>query len=139
MKYLITILIIFIFFTSCSPLETARLTGIGLKPFKTKGEIYSQTFEKDLIACYRETEEIIKDFEALFYRGSLEKGFMVTMGYNQIFPAASYSTEVALFFTWINENKTKIEISSLNHNLSEFISEKIFEKLARASQSKADN
>ncbi len=129
MKYLITILIIFIFLTSCSPLETARLTGIGLRPFKTKGKVYSQTFEKDLVTCYKKTEKIIKSFEALLYRGSPKKGFIVSMGYNEIFPAASYSTEVALFFTGVDENKTKIEISSLNHNLSEFISQKIFEEL----------
>lgn len=129
MKYLITIFIIPLLLTSCSPLETARLAGMSLKTFKTKGKVSSQTFEKDKATCYKQAEKIIKDLEAILYRGSLKKEFIVSMGYNQIFPAASYSTEVALFFQEIDKNKTKIQISSLNHNLSEFISEKIFNEL----------
>lgn len=139
MKYLIIIFVITFSFASCSPLETARLTGMSLKPFKTKGKIYSQTFEKDLSTCYKETEKIIKSFEALLYRGSLKKGFIVSMGYNQIFPSASYSTEVALFFTGVDKNKTKIQISSLNHNLSEFISEKIFQELKNPNLPESNN
>ncbi|MFO8053487.1 MAG: hypothetical protein R6U54_05985 [Candidatus Omnitrophota bacterium] len=128
-KYVIFSILLLSSFLGCSPYETARLTGLGIKPFKTKGDIYSQTFEKDLTTCYKEAEKIIENFEALLYRGSLKEGFIVSLGYNQIFPSASYATEVALFFNKIDENKTKIQISSLNHNLSEFISEKIFQEL----------
>jgi hypothetical protein len=116
-------------FLGCFPYETARLAGIGIKPFKTKGKIYSQNFEKDITKCYRQVEDIIKELGANLYRGSSRKRFIVSFGYSEVFPSANHSTEVAIFFNWLDENKTEVEVSSLNHKLSDFISKKIFQKL----------
>ncbi|MCF7871152.1 MAG: hypothetical protein K9L95_03295 [Candidatus Omnitrophica bacterium] len=130
MKYIILVIFLSLSFSGCFPYETARLAGIGVRPFKTKGKIYSQNFEKDIADCYHKVEKIIKGLEAIPYRGSLNKGFIISFGYTNVFPSANHSTEVAVFFNWLNENKTKVEVSSLNYNLAKFISEKIFQKLA---------
>ncbi|MCF7893631.1 MAG: hypothetical protein K9L84_01015 [Candidatus Omnitrophica bacterium] len=129
MKYIIFFIFIFSSFLGCSPIETARLTGIGIKPFKTKGKIYSQNFKKDIIKCYHQTKGIIEELGAILYRGSSKESFIVSFGYSKIFPSASHSTEVAIFFNWLDKDKTEVKVSSLNYNLAKFISEKIFEKL----------
>lgn len=130
MKYIIFFIFVLSSFLGCFPYETARLAGIGVKPFKTKGKIYSQNFEKDIIKCYHQVEGIIKELGANLYRGSSRKSFIVSFGYSEVFPSANHSTEVAIFFNWLDENKTEVEVSSLNHKLSDFISKKIFQKLA---------
>lgn len=129
MKYAILVIFLSLSFSGCFPHETARLMGVGVKPFKVKGKVYSQNFEEDIFDCYYQIKEIIKGSEAIIYRGSPNKGFIISFGYTDIFPSASHSTEVAVFFNWLDENKTEIEVSSLNHNLAKFISEKIFKKL----------
>lgn len=130
MKYIILLVYLFFFILGCSPYETARLTGIGVRPFKTKGEIYSQNINKSIIDCYHQVENFIEELGAVSYRGSSSKGFLVSFGYNKILPSASYSTEVAIFFSWLDENVTKVEVSSLNYNLSKLVSDKIFQELA---------
>ncbi|MCF7870081.1 MAG: hypothetical protein K9M01_03075 [Candidatus Omnitrophica bacterium] len=131
MKYIIFSICLFFFSFGCSPYEAARLTGIGVRPFRTKGEIYSQDFKKNIIDCYYQVEEIIEKLEAIPYRGSSNKGFLVSFGYNKIFPSASHSTEVIIFFNWLDANITKVKVSSLNYTLSKFVSEKIFQELAK--------
>lgn len=131
MKYIILLVYLSFFILGCSPYETARLAGIGTKPFKTKGEIYSQNINKGLIDCYYQVEDFIEELGAISYRGSSSKGFLVSFGYEKILPSASHSTEVAIFFSWLDENVTKVEVSSLNYNLSKLISDKIFQELAK--------
>ncbi len=130
-KYIIFLISLLFFVSGCSPYEIARLTGIGVKPFRTKGKIYSQDFNKTIIDCYHQVEGFIEKLEAISYRGSPSKGFLVSFGYNKALPSVSHSTEVAIFFNWLDENKTKIEVSSLNYDLSKFVSEKIFQELAK--------
>ncbi|MCF7874937.1 MAG: hypothetical protein K9L87_03420 [Candidatus Omnitrophica bacterium] len=129
MKYIIFFIFVLSSFLGCFPYETARLAGIGVKPFKTKGKIYSQNFKKDIIKCYHQTEEIIKELGANLYRGSSRKSFIVSFGYSEVFPSANHSTEVAIFFNWLDVNKTEVQISSLNYNLAKFVSKKIFSSL----------
>jgi hypothetical protein len=131
MKYIFFLISLFFFISGCSPYATARLTGIGVKPFRNKGEIYSQDFNKPTVDCYHQVEEFIEGLGAISYRGSANEKFLVSFGYSKIFSSASHSTEVAIFFNWLAENKTEVEVSSLNYNLSKFVSEKIFQELAK--------
>ncbi|MDD3295734.1 MAG: hypothetical protein PHU64_00045 [Candidatus Omnitrophica bacterium] len=112
--------IVFLFFLGCSPVEISRLFGVGTAPFKTEGKIYSFTCNQDIFTCYNEIEEGLKSLKVDFYRGSRRKNFIIATNFNRVFPSCSSSTEVAVFFTETGKLKTKVEVSSLNHNLSEF-------------------
>lgn len=102
--------------------------GIGTKPFKEKGKIYSKVFDEDMAACYNKTITILRELKATPYRGSLNKRFIVALHFHNSFPVVNETTEVAVFFKNI-DGKTNVEVSSLNYSLSEFAAEKIFSGL----------
>ncbi len=128
----LTLILVFSFFLlACSPLEVARLFGIGTKPFKTAGKVYTEVVDRDYFSAYDEVFKLFGSLRANFYRGSRQKGFAVFTNLNTSFPQCNESTEVAVFFSEIEPQKTKIEISSLNHHLSQFVAEYIFKGLKK--------
>ena len=113
----------------CSTLEFSRLVGVGTRPFHEKGKVYSATFTRNYFLCYDEALKILKGLQASFYRGERRKNFIITYGFDKVAPQCSESTEVAIFFTELGAFKTKVEVSSLNYYLSEFVSAEIFKEL----------
>jgi len=132
MKKRVSKLILFLLLSSllgCSTLEFSRLVGVGTKPFHEKGKVYSVTFSKNYFVCYKETLEILKNLQANFYRGERRKNFIIAYGFNKVAAQCSESTEVAIFFIELGAFKTKVEVSSLNYYLSEFVSAELFREL----------
>lgn len=120
-------LIFLLFFVSCAPLEISRLLGVGTRPFREQGKVYSKVFDKDFFSCYAQITKRLKKMGVSFYRGRKKKNFLITTGFNNIFSQCSESTEVAIFFTEIENLKTRVEVASLNYSLAEVAASKIFD------------
>lgn len=118
-----------LFLVSCSPLEMAGLLGIGTKFFKEQGKVYTENVNKDLASCYEQTLNVLAKMKARVYRGSLKQRFIVAKQFRASFKWSTDSTEVAIFFTELAPDKTKVEVASLNYSLAEFVASKLFETL----------
>lgn len=103
--------------------------GVGIEPFKTQGKVYTRTFDKDFFTTYNQTLEILGNLGATFYRGSRREGFIIMTNFNTVFVQCNDSTEVAVFFTEVEKGKTRVEVSSLNYSLSEFVARELFKGL----------
>tara|TARA_B100000315_G_C14584475_1_gene592180 strand:+ start:3356 stop:3808 length:453 start_codon:yes stop_codon:yes gene_type:complete len=137
-KVIISILLLMLF-TGCAPREILRVVGIGTEPFKSKGKVSSQIIEKDFFTSYNETLRIIKKMEADAYRGSPKKGFIVARSFISSFgDRCSDATEVAVFFTESEKNKTEVAVSSLNFSLADFVAKHIFDELSGKDNSDQD-
>jgi len=112
----------------CSPLETARIMGVGTKPFKEHGKVYTRIIDCDFFSCYDKIYQKFQEIGAHYYRGSRQKSFLVFTNLNSAFKQCSESTEVAVFFEDLAPLKTEVKISSLNFSLAEFIAEKVFQE-----------
>ena len=119
-------LVFCLFFISCSPLEVNRLFGVGLRRFREEGKIYTEAFNTDLPFCYGITVEELSKVGASFYRGSQEEGFIVFINFVKAFPQCNASTEVAVFFTELDNSKTQVEVVSFNYSLVEFVALNLF-------------
>lgn len=119
-------LIFLLFFVSCSPLELSRLFGAGTRCFREQGKVYSRVFDMDFFSCYAQITQKLKEMRVSFRRGGRKEGFLVTAGFNKVFPQCNESTEVAIFFTEPGNFKTRVEVTSLNYALAEFAASKIF-------------
>ena len=113
----------------CSPLEISRLLGVGTKPFRMQGKVYTKIVDEGHLASYDEVARFLVRLRASVYRTNKEKNFIIAINFHTSFKQSTGSTEVAIFFTTIDENKTQIEVSSLNHLLAEFVSTKLFVEL----------
>ncbi len=121
------IIFVFLLFSlGCSPFELTRLLGAGTKVFKNQGKVYSKTFDKDFFSCYRQITQGLKEMSVFPYRGSQKQGFLVANCFNKAFAQCDSATEVAIFFTELDKLKTKVEVSSLNYSLAEFVASKLF-------------
>lgn len=120
------ILVFLLFSLSCSPLELSRLFGAGTRCFREQGKVYNKVFDRDFFSCYAQIVQKLKEMQVSFYRGGRKEGFLVTTGFNKVFPQCNESTEVAIFFTEPESLKTRVEIASLNYSLAEFAASKIF-------------
>ncbi len=113
----------------CSPLETARIMGLGTKPFKEQGKLYTKVINCDFFSCYEIIYQQFQEIGAHYYRGNRQKSFLVFTNLNSAFKQCSESTEVAVFFKDLAPLKTEVQISSLNYSLAEFVAEKIFQAI----------
>ena len=123
------IFLIIFFCIGCSPLEISRLIGVGTKPFREQGKVYTKIVDKEHLAIYDDVIRLLIQLNASIYRTDKKKSFIVAINFNDSFKQSSGSTEVAIFFNTIDGNKTQIEVSSLNHLLAEFVSMKLFAEL----------
>lgn len=125
-------IVIFIFSflcLACSPLEVVRLFGMGTRPFKEKGKIYTKTINKSFFESYDAVVDSFGQMQANLYRGSRREGFIIFINLNVSFPQANESTEVAVFLRESGPENTQIQVSSLNHSLSDFVAKELFERL----------
>jgi len=123
------IFLIIFFCVGCSPLEMSRLLGAGTKPFREQGKVYEKIVGKKHLDSYEQVVKSLRRLKASVYRTDKKKSFIVAVNFNTSFKQSTGSTEVAIFFTPIDGNKTQIEVSSLNHFLAEFVSTKLFAEL----------
>ena len=125
------IVVFLLFFLGCSPLEISRLLGAGTRPFKEQGKVYAKIFDSDFFSCYEQITRDLKEMQTSFYRGSREQSFIVVTHFNGVFAQCSEATEVAIFFTEVDKVKTKVEVTSLNYSLAEFVASKLFDDLEK--------
>ena len=121
-------LIFLLFFVGCSPLEFSRLLGAGTKRFREQGKIYTKIFDIDFFSCYAQITRKLKEMQVSSYRGSQKEGFLVATGFNGVFPQCRESTEVAIFFTELDNFKTKVEVISFNYSLAEVAASEVFSR-----------
>ncbi len=120
------------FLFSCSPFETARVLGFGLKSLKDNGKTHVQTIDKDFFTTYKETNYILQEMQAIVIRKSRKRGYIVANNFNRSFDERCLSsTEVGIFLSEDGLSKTQVKISSLNFSLSDFVAEKIFTELKK--------
>ena len=118
------ILSLVIFVGGCSFLGASVRT---LKGCKVR---YSETFDKDVSYCYDKTIGALKEAQAGVYE-TRKDDYIIAMNFNKtVFKACINTTEVGIFFTAEGPHKTRIDVSSLNYNLSKAVSEKIFGNIA---------
>ncbi len=132
-KIILAILVLSLF--GCGMAETMRLFGFSLKPFKTQGKIYEKEVDRQLSEVFEDTVETLKDMKVTIHRKNLKQRYIVAFDFHHAYGSrTSASTEVAVFFEKLDFEKgypvTRVNVSSLNYGLSEFVSEKIFQALA---------
>jgi hypothetical protein len=116
-----------LFISACSPVETARVLGFGVRPLKENDKAQVQTVDKDFFTTFREVESILLAMGARNLKTSLKKGYIICDNFSDFFQGKCLdSTEVGFFFSEDGLNKTKLQISSLNSSLSGLVAEKIF-------------
>jgi len=116
--------------SGCSPQETARLLGIGLTHFKASGKTYTQIIDQDFFSTYSRTIDILSAMEAVSYRKNRKRGYIVASNFSKSYGGRCIpSTEVAIFFSEVGSNRTKVEVSSLNFSLADFVSQQLFSQL----------
>ena len=120
------VLIFLLFCISCSPLEMSRILGVGTKPFREKGKVYTKDFNINFFASWEQIRNDLDEMGSRFYRGNHKKGFIVAIGFDSIFKQCNSSTEVAVFLKELEFGKTQVEVASLNHLLANFVASKLF-------------
>lgn len=149
------ILISVIFLSSCAhgPVESVKsILGVStraLEEARINGSF--MVFDADINDCYYKTLETLREIPARVYMQNRTKGIIVAMGFrNSTFGIKETdlqsdplnevidTTELGIFFTKMESNKTKVELSSLSTSLLEFASEKIFSKLENKLKNEKD-
>jgi len=143
-KFLIIISIIFLSSCAHGPVESVKsILGVSTRALEeARANGSYMVFDAELNACYNKTLEVLREFPAKVYMQNRTKGIIVAMGFrNNTFGVKDANisndplneiidtTELGIFFTKINANSTKVELSSLSTSLLEFSSEKIFKNL----------
>ena len=107
---------------------TCAFLGTPIKTLQQEKIKYTKVVDKDIDYCYKNTLDLLKDWKAVVY-DKKDKLYIAAICFNKVFNNCIDTTEVAFFFKEIEANKTEIEVSSLNHRLSNFASQKLFEHL----------
>lgn len=119
-----------VFLISCSPKETARVLGFNISGFRHNAKINTQIVDKDVFSTYNKTLAILAEMEAVVYRKSIRKGFIIATNFSRSYSGRCLdSTEVAIFFNEVERRKTKLEVSSLNFALADFVARQLFSRL----------
>jgi len=86
---------------------------------------YSKSFEKDVQYCYRTTKDALDKWNASVWYEQ-ENCYIIAIKFNKIYKNCIDTTELGIFFKEEGPQKTQVEVSSMNHHLSQFVSEKLF-------------
>lgn len=87
---------------------------------------YSKTFEKDPSYCYEKTLEKLDQWKAVIFQKRADK-YIAAWGFNNVYKSCINTTELGIFFSRPEPNRTQVEVSSNNSRLSAYVSEKLFE------------
>jgi hypothetical protein len=86
---------------------------------------YSKIFDKDIAYCYKETLEALKKWGAVVFL-QRDKDCIIAVKLDRIFNSCIDTTEVGIFFKEIGPDKTQVDVTSLNYQLGQFVSENLF-------------
>lgn len=87
---------------------------------------YTRTFDKDPGRCYELTAKAMHEWDAVVFQQK-KNDYIVGMEFEKIFASCINTTEVGIFFTSSAPHKTEVKVTSLNYNLSQFVSLKLFD------------
>jgi hypothetical protein len=82
-----------------------------------------KSFALDYFSSYTKVTDILKEIGAYIYEQDVKKHMIA------IYVSEQDTTPVGLFFTEVEKDKTKIEVSSSSTNAKENISKKVFKAL----------
>jgi hypothetical protein len=121
MKYL-KLMIVIVSFICISGCAMLGITQWQLQHEKVK---YSKSFEKDAQYCYQATKDALAKWNALVWYEQ-EGAYIIAMNFDKIYKNCIDTTELGIFFKEEALKKTQVEVSSMNHHLSQYVSEKLF-------------
>ena len=108
--------------------ETARVVwGSSTRALEeARADAISKTYQCSYEDCYKEALKIVKLEKLEVFIADRVKGHMVVMGIK----GAVNTTEVGIFFSPVDENKLKVEITSLSTNAKKKMAAILFPRLA---------
>ncbi|MFA5143471.1 MAG: hypothetical protein WC522_04815 [Candidatus Omnitrophota bacterium] len=89
-----------------------------------------QVFDKEVADCYDLTINALAEWKAVVFQQRVDD-YIVAMRFEDIFKSCVNTTEVGIFFTQTAPHKTEVKVTSLNYNLSQAVSLKLFDYIAR--------
>jgi len=107
--------------TGCGVFRWAAGTSLSRLRAEEKGR-FALDLPLDSAAAFALVTSVVGEIRVTQYLSDFEDGYLVTMGYQRIFPSAIDTTEVAFFFTPAAAS-TRLEIVSLNNALSRFVAD----------------
>ncbi len=115
---------------ACSPVEMGRrVVGTSIEALEEEKEgRFSRLFDKKYSETFETVKTVLEENEATIYLESIEKGYLIAMNLNQVFPYCINTTEVGVFFR-SSRGRLKIDVVSLNPPLARFVSELVFTEL----------
>ena len=121
MRYL-KLVVIVVVAASVSGCAMLGITQSQLQHEKVK---YSRAFDKDVQYCYQATKDALVKWDAsVWYE---QAGcYIIAIKFNKIYKNCIDTTELGIFFKEEGPQKTQVEVSSMNHPLSQYVSEKLF-------------
>ena len=117
------------FLSGCTALTIVGVSRQALEKEKIK---YSKVFDKDISYCYENILKTLASWKVAIYEKK-EKRYILALHFDTVFANCIDTTEVGIFFKELEPNKTEIEVSSFNYNLSNFVVEKLSEYLENPS------
>ena len=93
-------------------------------------EAHTKVFDKSISRCYKLTTQALKKWGAVRFQKSKDD-YIVAMEFEKVFRSCIDTTELGIFFTETGPHKTEVRVTSLNYNLSELISQKLFEYIEK--------
>ena len=109
-------------------LSGCAFLGASIQTLRQEKIKYSKVLDKDVNYCYKNTLDVLVTWQAVIYEKK-DRQYIAASSFNKVFNNCIDTTEVAFFFKEAETGKTEIEVSSLNHRLSEFAAQKLFEHL----------
>ena len=106
-------------FTGCA------LFGSGVQGLRAIKEAHMKVFDKDPASCYELTAKALSNWKAVIFQYR-KNDYIVAMEFESVFKNCINTTELGIFFTQTAPNKTEVKVTSLNYNLSRFISRNLF-------------
>ena len=112
-------------FAIAALLSGCALFGSDLNSLYNIKEEHVKVFDKGISSCYDLSLSALSQWKAVVFQ-QYKDDYIVAMNLEGAFKSCINTTEVGIFFTEISAQKTEIKITSLNHNLSQTIAEKLF-------------
>lgn len=103
----------------------AVVFGTDVRALSEIKEEHVKVFDQDASYCYERTRFILTKWGAVAY-DKIRGEYIVAMKLDKVFPSCIDTTELGIFFTAIEPHKTEVKVTSLNYNLSKYISNKLF-------------
>jgi len=100
------------------------VAGTSLSRLRAEQEgRFSYRLPLDRDSAFSLLTEVAGSLEVYEYLSDRDEGYLVTMGYDRMFPACIDTTEVGFFLSAASGRETDLKIVSLNHALARFVSD----------------